>query len=183
MTTAQANLMTAEELINLPRGQHRYELIKGELLTMSPSGGEHGITVVRLTSRLNSYVEQKDLGFVFGAETGFKLGSAPDTVLAPDISFVLKERLNKIPTGFVTVAPDLVVEVLSPGERPGRVRQKTTHWLSFGAKSVWLVDPKTKTVETVAANGERQTFRDSDLLFSEVIPGFNILVSELFLSS
>ncbi|MBA3442791.1 MAG: Uma2 family endonuclease, partial [Pyrinomonadaceae bacterium] len=85
--------MTAEELIKLPSGKFRYELVKGELITMSPSGSEHGATVINLTLPLGVHVKTNNLGVVFGAETGFKLASNPDTVRAPDIAFVRRERI------------------------------------------------------------------------------------------
>ena len=69
--------MTAEELIHLPRGQHRYELVKGELLTMSPSGYEHGFVIMNLAAPLATFVKEHKLGTVLGAETGFKLESDP----------------------------------------------------------------------------------------------------------
>src|SRR4029078_10169133 len=94
MSTPTA-LMTADELLRLPRGQFRYELINGELKTMSPSGHTHGRIIVRLSSPLAQFVWDNDLGEVFGAETGFKLSSNPDTVLAPDVSFVSKGRVNE----------------------------------------------------------------------------------------
>ena len=99
MSTA-ARLMTAEELIRLPRGRHRYELVKGELLTMSPGGEEHGAIIINLAAPLALHVKANNLGRVYGAETGFKLESEPDTVLAPDIAFIRRERLGALSKGY-----------------------------------------------------------------------------------
>ena len=85
-TTTQ--LMTADELLKLPRGRFRYELVKGELRTMSPAGDEHGIVIMNLAAPLAVHVKTNKLGFVYGAETGFKIATNPDTVRAPDIAFI-----------------------------------------------------------------------------------------------
>lgn len=176
----QTHLMTAEELIKLPRGRHRYELVKGELLTMSPAGGEHGAVVVNLTAPLATHVKAQKLGRVFGAETGFKLETDPDTVLAPDISFIRKGRLDALPRNYPEIVPDLVVEVISPSERKGQVSKKAEQWLSFGVKSVWLVRPDNRTVETISAEGKRRILHQADMLVDSIVPGFEIQVSTIF---
>src|SRR5205809_7456728 len=119
-----ATLVTADELLAMPTGMgKRYELVAGELRVMSPAGWRHGKVVSRLCSRLSAYVEQHDLGIVFGAETGFRLASDPDTVRAPDISFVAKRNIpeQEPKDGFWPGAPDRAVEVLSPGDPTGQV--------------------------------------------------------------
>ena len=74
-TTTQ--LMTADELLKLPRGRFRYELVKGELITMSPAGSEHGVVIMNLAAPLAQHVKKNNLGIVFGAETGFKISGKP----------------------------------------------------------------------------------------------------------
>ncbi len=173
--------MTAEELLKLPDDGYRHELIKGELLTMSPSGYEHGRVVGNLTIGLGHYVQTKDLGDICGAETGFKLESNPDTVRAPDIAFIPKERLSVRSRGFGSGAPYLVIEVLSPDDRKNEVEQKTLQWLAGGAASVWLVNPGKRTVEVIRAEGRRKLFHESDDLVDEdTVPGFRIEVSKIF---
>src|SRR5262245_972975 len=128
-------LLTADDLLALPTGTgKRYELVSGELRTMPPSGWSHGMVVGKLHNRLGHFIEQHDLGIVFGAETGFKLTSDPDTVRAPDFAFVVKDRVHEIESreGFWPGAPDLAVEVLSPNDRTGEVDEKIGAWLSAG---------------------------------------------------
>ena len=84
--------MTAEELIELPADDYKYELVEGELIRMPPTGGEHGKLAARLARLLDEYVEAHDLGIVCGAEAGFILRRTPDTVRAPDASFIAKDR-------------------------------------------------------------------------------------------
>ncbi len=85
--------MTADELLKLPRGEFRFKLVEGELKKMSPAGRRHGKIAMTLALILGSYVKTKKLGDVFAAETGFKLQMEPDTVRAPDVSFLRKERV------------------------------------------------------------------------------------------
>jgi Uma2 family endonuclease len=176
--TTTTQLMTAEELMQL-EGPNRHGLIKGELLTMPPPKAIHGHVVANLTILLGPHVKANKLGYVY-AETGYKLETNPDTVLGPDISFVARERLEGIPDGYYQGAPDVAVEVLPPSDRRSKVEWKTDLWLSLGARSVWLVNPKTRTVEVVRADDDRKLFRESDDLVDDTVPGFRVPVSEIF---
>src|SRR5437667_10129707 len=116
---ARRSLMTAEELIELPADDYKYELVEGELIRMPPTGGEHGKLTARLARLLDEYVEAHDLGIVCGAETGFILQRTPDVVRAPDVAFVAKDRIpaTGVPETYWPFAPDLAVEVVSPSDR------------------------------------------------------------------
>ena len=172
--------MTAEELFNLDDDSHRHELIKGELLTMSPAGDEHGEITINLSTLLHNHVKANKLGVCRSAETGFKLESNPDTVLAPDIAFIARERVGTRVPGFRPGPPDLAVEVMSPGDTKPEVDRKTALWLKLGAKSVWNVNPKLRTVEVARAGGYRKLFRESDELVDDTVLGFRVAVSEIF---
>ena len=175
------HLMTAEELFWLPDDGLRHELIKGELLTMSPTGAEHGAVTVNLSFLLAQYVRPLKLGRLFAGDTGFKLESDPDTVLAPDVAFISSQRAGELSKRYHEGAPDLVVEVLSPGDRKGKVEEKTARWLALGALAVWLVNPQTRTVDVRHANGEKKLLTESDeLTGDDIIPGFRVCVAEIF---
>lgn len=178
--TITTHLMTAEELINLKDRSHRYELIKGELLTMSPPGEEHGIVTINLSTLLHNYVKANNLGVMYAADTGFKLESDPDTVLAPDIAFIARDRAGTRVPGFRPGPPDLAVEVISPGDTKPEVDRKTALWLELGAKSVWNVNPKRRTVEVNRADGRKELFHEADELVDDTVPGFRVKVSEIF---
>ena len=177
-----SHLITADELMRLPDDGHRYELLKGELLTMSPTSGKHGVVAMRLSRILANYIEDSDLGLTFAAETGFRLEHDPDTVLAPDFAFVSRDRISTLPDdGYVRLAPDLVVEVISPSQSDKEMRLKAVLWISLGVKQVWLVQPKKRTVELFVKTDEHVLLREKDeLTGGELIPGFRIRVSEIF---
>ena len=173
------HLMTAEELGNLPDEPLRHELIKGELLTMSLPKYEHMRVSTNLTLMLAQHVKANRLGEVY-VEGGYKLESDPDTVLGPDVSFVSQDRIRLSPEGYFQGPPDLAVEVLSPGDRKGKVEYKLSLWLEFGARSVWLVNPRKRTVEIISSTGERRTLHETDELVDDTLPGFRVPVSEIF---
>jgi Uma2 family endonuclease len=175
--------MTADELLKLPRGRFRYELVKGELRTMSPSGSEHGAIVVNMTVLLAQHVKANNLGIVFGAETGFKIAENPDTVLAPDVAFISREHIPEsgIPKKYWPGAPDLAVEVLSPGDTAREVEAKVGQWLAAGARLVWTINPRRKSVTVHRTSKDASTFFETDELDGEdVVPGFRCRVSEIF---
>jgi Uma2 family endonuclease len=182
MSTSTA-LMTAEELLRLPRGQFRYELINGELKTMSPAGHNHGRITANLTLLVGQFVKENKLGAVYGAETGFKLKSDPDTVLAPDLAFVCRQRVEELrdAPGFWPGAPELAVEVVSPSESKPGVSTKVLQWLGYGVKQVWVVDLKHETV-TIHRSPEKATTltKDETLEVPDLLQGFRISIAEIF---
>ena len=181
--STEVQLMTADELLALPRGQFRYELINGELKKMSPAGQKHGRITFRFSMRLGKYVEEHQLGDLYAAETGFKLKSNPDTVLAADIAFIEKERLKVLSEteGYWPAAPDLAVEVNSPSDTVREVERKVMKWLGFGTRLVWVVSPKQRTVTVYQSPTDIQTLTEKDILHGgEVVPGFHIQVADIF---
>jgi Uma2 family endonuclease len=180
-TTTQP--MTADELFMMPDDEFRYELVKGELIKMSPAGSEHGAIIINLTLPLAQHVKANNLGVVFGAETGFKIAKNPDTVRAPDIAFVRRERIPEsgIPKEFWPGAPDLAVEVLSPGDKMKEVDEKVVDWLASGASAVWVVNPKRKSVTVHRSQKDAQTLlEDDELDGQDVVSGFRCRVVDIF---
>ena len=180
-TTLQRS--TASELFAMPDDGFRYELVKGELRKMSPSGSEHAVIIGRLTMRLGQHIEANDLGLYFGAEAGFKIASDPDTVRAPDVAFVSREHIPEggVPKNFWSGAPDLAVEVVSPGDTYSEVEEKVEQWLGAGARAVWVVNPKRRGVTMYRSMTDVTRLSESDELDGgDVVPGFRCRVSEIF---
>ena len=174
------HLMTAEELFNLQDEPNRHALIKGELLTVPPPKPKHGLVTMNLAAPLAAYVKANKLGIVM-AESGFILERNPDTVLGPDISFISGERLSALPDAYLELAPDLAVEVISPSQFTPEITRKASLWLEHGVLEVWLVNPRTRTIEVRRATGENQQLREGDdLTGGDLIPGFRIPVREIF---
>lgn len=175
---------TAEDLLAVSKdSSHRYELMKGALKTMSPAGAKHGKLAMIIGARLQTFAEDHGLGSVFGAETGFLLARNPDTVRAPDAAFVSQARLpeNGVPAGYFPGAPDLAVEVVSPGDTTGEVEEKVQMWLAHGASLVWVIHPATRTVTIYRRDGSANVLHDGDQLNGEaVLPGFSFPVAKLF---
>jgi len=167
--------MTAEELLHTSLPDKRVELVRGVLVVREPAGGRHGHVTARLAKRLMDVVEVGGLGTVFAAETGFLISADPDTVRAPDIAFVTSERLPDpdVP-GYPALAPDLVVEVSSPGDRPGETLTKVGEWLTAGTRLVWVVDPARRLARVYRANGSEAVLEEAESLDGEdVVPGFS----------
>jgi Uma2 family endonuclease len=182
MTTATRTI-TADELLRMPNNAYRLELVEGELRQMSPAGGEHGFLSNQISWLLTEHVQRNDLGLVFCAETGFQIGRNPDTVLAPDVSFIRKERIavTGIPPEFYPEAPALVVEVVSPGDTAEEVDAKLRRWLAAGVEMGWVVFPGGRSVTVYRALDDIRVLTVDDTLDGgDVVPGFECRVGDLF---
>jgi len=176
-------LMTAEGLLKLPQDGFRYELVEGELRRMPPAGHEHGDVTMNIAAPLHRHVKSNGLGKVYAAETGFLLQTNPDTIRAPDVAFIQRERVEQVSksTSYWPGAPDLVVEVVSPGDTVSRVEEKVQEWLKFGVRLVWVVSPKLRTVTAYRSLTSVVVLTEKDTLDGgDVVPGFQISVAEIF---
>jgi Uma2 family endonuclease len=175
-----AEITTAEELARAG-DIGRCELVRGELRMMIPPFAEHGRVAMNLGALIANHVKAQGLGTAYAAETGFLLARDPDTVRAPDVAFVGADRDPTPERGYYPGAPDLAVEVLSPDDRPGYVRDKVAEWLEAGALAVWVVDPRRQTVTVHTAHEAPAVLSRTDTLRGgDVLPGFAIEVGEIF---
>jgi Uma2 family endonuclease len=172
---------TAEQLFEAAN-LGRCELVRGELLMMTPAGYEHGEIAARIGAHLFRYVTEKGLGIVTAAETGFRIGCNPDTVRAPDVGFIQADRVPRERTrGFFPGSPDLAVEVLSPNDIMGDVLAKVRDWLSAGCQAVWVVDPTSQTVSVYRGPHDTALLTAADdLTDDKLLPGFRLPVAEVF---
>jgi Uma2 family endonuclease len=176
-------VVTADELLAMPDDGFRYELVKGELIRMSPTGHDHGVVAMNIAGPLHQHVKEKNLGVVYAAETGFIIRENPDTVRAPDVAFVERTRLSQASKveGYWRGAPDLVVEVVSPSDTVGNVEEKVKEWLEAGVRMVWVVSPKLRTVTVYRSLTEIVMLTEKDILEGgDCVPGFQLAVAKIF---
>lgn len=177
-------LMTAEVFARLPSGRGtRYELVDGEPRKMAAAGFLHGMTVSQTNLVLGVFVAPRDLGALVGGETGFRVQHEPDVVFAPDVAFVARDRLPppSEQSGFLPLAPDFVVEVVSPFDRRREVRAKAADWLRYGTRLVWLLDPATRAAEVWRAEHPVDLRHSGEEIDAEpILPGFRCFVGDLF---
>ncbi len=175
--------MTAEELLNMPDDGFRYELVRGDLRKMSPSGYVHGKIAMSIGSPLEVYVKANGLGEVCAAETGFKLESDPDHVRAPDAAFVRRERAEEVgdAQGFFPGAPDVAIEVISPSDSYTEVEEKVADWLDAGTLAVIVVDPRRRIVKIHCSPTDVVVLTEADTLdIGDVVPGWQMPVRDIF---
>jgi Uma2 family endonuclease len=178
-----STITTAAELAAMPADGRCYELLRGELRMMSPAGSLHGKIAARLLASLLQHVEAGDLGTVYAAETGFQIGSNPDTVRAPDVAFVARQRLEAVDetTGYLPLAPDLAAEVVSPNDRYTEVEAKVRDWLAAGARLVLVVDPVTRTARSYQDAPQPEVLDATGSLDGgDVVPGWRMPLEALF---
>ncbi len=176
--------MTAEQLMDLPDDGQRRELVNGELKQMAPAGFRHGRVAARMARRLDEFVQARQCGAVAGAETGFRLSRQPDTVRAPDVSFIAAHRLpsdEDTLDGFLELAPDLVVEVVSPSDRATDVTEKALAWLAAGVALAWIVYPRQRLIAVYTPGGAVVHVGEGEELDGgEVLPGLRLPIADLF---
>jgi len=178
----EAMLMTAEELLRLNLPDKRTELIRGRLVVRDPGGARHGAVANRIAYRITAHVEAHHLGRVYAAETGFKIEANPDTVRAPDVAFIVKDRVPEVePRGYPGWAPDLAVEVLAHDDHPAETLEKIAQWLQAGVRLVWVVDSEQLTARVYRADGSEALLDPNETLDCEdVLPGFRCPLVDLW---
>lgn len=177
----QTHPVTVADLLRLPDGD-RYELVRGELRPMSPTGEEPSRIAGNLAGSLWQHVTAQNLGAIYVAEGGFVIATQPDTVRAPDVAFVRAERLGGPPAkGYRAGAPDLAVEVISPNDSYTDVAEKVRDWLAAGTGLVIVVDPRKRTVLVYRTPTDFDMLTEADTLTGgAVVPGWTLPVQRLF---
>ncbi len=181
MTTAQ-QLITADELLAMPRGYgKRYELIRGVLIEKMGTGDPHRIAVSRFDTALGNYSDANDYGTAGAGEPGYRLERGPDTVRCPDVVWIAPGRIPEGTQGYPELAPDLAVEIKSPGNSNAEMTAKAYMWLSYGSRQVWVGDPDAVTVTVYLPGAEPVALGEDDTLDGgELLPGFSSPVWRLF---
>lgn len=181
MTTAPAMThYTADDLLAMEDGD-RYELDDGELVdtTMGLTSGE---TASEVNARLWFHVREHKLGRVLDSSIGYQLfpRTRPNRIPRPDISFLSNDRLRRAEReGWVRIAPDLAVEVVSEHDNARYLQRKVTEYLEAGVRMVWVVYPDTRQVLVHMAGSVRPLGEDDILDGGDVVPGFAVRVGDL----
>lgn len=182
MTIANRTYTIAEFMaLPNPIDGTQQELVRGEIREMPPAGEEHGAIGGAIFGHIWMYLRQNNLGKVY-QDTGVVIDPVLNTVRAPDVAFIRKERFSGRVTGALPVEPDLAVEVISPYDRYGDVEDKVEDYLRAGVRLVWVVNPRRKFVEVYHPNVEQPTLLniDDELNGEDVLPGFTLKVRALF---
>jgi Uma2 family endonuclease len=182
MSAVTYQLLTAEEFWLLRDADKRRALVRGEVVESMPPGGKHGAIASELNAQLRVWAKQGSRGYV-GVESGFILARNPDSVRAPDVSYVRADHIpaTGIPEAFWELAPDLAVEVVSPSESAEEVRDKVREYLDAGTALVWVIYPRSREVIVHTPDGLAKTYNSNDRLTNiDLLPNFTCAVSSLF---
>ncbi len=179
--TATETLVTGEALAKMG-DIGRSELVEGRIIMRSPTGWQHGKYESRFDRVLGSFVDEHKLGKVLVGEVGIYTGRNPDTVRGAGVIFISNERLAQVKSAsFLDVAPELVVEIMSPDDRWSEVRQKIWEYFSIGCVLVWVADPSDQTVSIYRSPTEVDILAQEEILRAEdLLPGFSVPIATLF---
>lgn len=182
--------ITFEDYLLLPEINQRYEIIDGEMIMSPAPTSEHQWFIKNLIEILGPFVKRKKLGVILPAPVDVLVRKSPLKTRQPDLLFLSAERsgakgraeLRKMPV--IEIAPDLVVEVLSPSDTRRVLQNKLQDYIKIGVRECWLISPEAETVEVLRLTSEGATrihlFGAGDTLRSEVLPGFKVKVNEIF---
>jgi Uma2 family endonuclease len=179
---APDDVLTGEELLRMPQLEP-CELVGGRIRRMTPTNADHGRIELNVAAALRTFVRSRNLGTVMVGEVGIFTHRGPDTVRAADVLFLSNARAGGRSGvgGYLDVAPELVVEVLSPDDRPADVQQKVAEYLAAGVEVVWVVDPASLTVRVHERTGAVSVRAGRDRLDGgRLLPGFELPVSAVF---
>lgn len=175
--------LTGDDLLKLPDDE-RYELIEGELIPMVPPPGfEHGRIESNAVLQLHLWNREQRLGRILSGEVGFYTRGDNRTVRAADVVFISYQRFpaHLSPEGYLNIPPELVIEVISPGNTAEEMEAKTREWLTFGVRMVWLIYPKTRRIHVYTVP-DKPIILDADAILDggDILPGFTVQVGAFF---
>lgn len=176
-------LMTADEFEKVAARLGPCELVRGEVVTLSPGGFSHSQLVINVGALLQNWCRQAALGRVVGGEMGIIVGQDPDTVRGADVAYFSYDRIPRQhkPEGFTAIAPNLVVEIIGKGQGWRTMVEKAGEYLGMGVDRVWVIDPRTQRVHIFQSDAEPLALSLGDELSdAAVLPGFSCKVDEFF---
>lgn len=173
---------TYDEYLALPDDGRRYEILAGVLNVAPSPNADHQLAVINLVLTVAAYVKTHQLGMTFAAPFDVRLGH--DMVLQPDLFVVLTGHVSRVGTNFLDGAPDLIVEVASPGTATYDRHKKLEAYERAGVPEYWIVDPAAKTVELfILEDGTYRlagVFQGESVVPSTILPEFRSPVASFF---
>jgi len=170
----------ADVEISPPEGN--WELINGEVVAVNPTSYRAARVTMRMARLLDEYADTHELGDVVGPDAGFVIFPDENTLVAPDVGFIASDRVPPAvdQEHFARLAPDLVVEVMSPSDRMTYARRKIALYLEAGVKVVWLVEPGPRTISVFQPGQSPRRLAGDEIMTAEtVLPGFQMTVDDL----
>jgi len=157
-------------------------LVRGRFLDLPPTGPTHGTIEANVAAALQAFVKERALGKVMSGEVGINTQRNPDTVRGADILYISHERLAHAQTdGYLDIAPDLVIEVVSPNDRWSEINEKIGEYLGCGVRAVWIIDPRTQRVTCYHPPTDLRVYGENDVLTApELLPEFAMAIRKLF---
>lgn len=182
VATLETTTLTGEELLALG-DIGPAELIDGRIIPMSPTQNLHAFVVFEIARRLGNFNAARRIGWIVGAESGIYTRRRPDTVRGMDVAFISRQRLPQLEQGFLRVAPELIVEVVSPTDRWSDLQTKIEEYFAIGVDRVWVVDPAQRSVLVYRSSPTLRRLQEEDILYGEgLLDDLEIPVTELFLT-
>lgn len=178
-------LMTAKEFLHLPDTDRPKELVRGRVVYMNVPYPRHGHYCLAIGRQLGNFVEQHDLGWVFSNDAGVVTEQDPDTVRGPDVVYFSYSKVpkGKLPNDYLDAIPELAIEIRSADSRWKNLLRKVGEYLEAGVTSVCVVDPDAQTVHVFSADQPVRVLTIADeWTLPEVLPGFSVKLSELFVA-
>lgn len=181
IAAASEKTYTYEDYRKLPEGAP-YQLIGGMLIMTPAPSTYHQIISMKLLVKLANFVMERDLGLVLNAPVDVYLGETE--TYQPDIIFIAKDRLAIVEPDKINGAPDLVVEILSPGTAYYDLRKKFRVYEKTGVREYWIVDPGEQSVEVYTLQEGKfvlgQKAEKQGQVHSSVVEGFTLAVENIF---
>lgn len=176
-------LITAEDFEHIAARLGPCELVRGEVITLSPGGLSHSQVTMNVSGLLWTWARRSNLGRILSGEPGVVVARGPDTVRGADVAYISYERIPQLSTmeGFIDVPPNLVVEIVGKGQGWRAMVEKAGEYLAMGVDRVWVIDPRTRQVLVFQPEAEPLALGMEDTVSDEaVLPGFTCKVVDFF---
>ena len=175
---------TYEDFLHFPDDGKRHEIIDGEHYVTPSPNTKHQAVSSNLHGMLWTYLRQRPIGRIFAAP--FDVVLSDFDVVEPDLLYISQERLQILTSQHVRGAPDLAVEILSPGTRKTDEVKKRQLYERFGVGEYWVIDPELNTitvyrrVQDAFVRVAELSAEHADMLTTLLLPGFSVTLAEVF---